>query len=110
VEKVQFATNRAEVLPSSLPILDKLVKLMKEEPEFKKVRIEAHTDNQGNADANLDLSNRRAAWVREYLIKKGIAADRLESQGYGLTRPIADNKTPAGRAINRRVEFVVIEQ
>ena len=77
---------------------------MKQYPNTK-WEIDGHTDNVGKPDKNMDLSNRRAASVKNYFISKGINADRLNSQGFGDTKPIADNKTSAGRAQNRRVEI-----
>lgn len=71
--------------------------------------IEGHTDNVGKEAKNLDLSKRRAASVKNYFISKGVAADRLDSEGYGQIRPIADNKTAAGRTENRRVEIKLME-
>ena len=76
-------------------------------PQVKKVRIEGHTDNTGAADFNTKLSQGRAKAVRDYLVKKGVAADRLEAKGFGPTQPIGDNKTAAGREANRRVEFEI---
>ena len=69
--------------------------------------ISGHTDDVGDEAKNLDLSKRRAASVRNYLINKGIDEKRLTSEGYGESKPIADNKTSKGRALNRRVEFEI---
>jgi outer membrane protein OmpA-like peptidoglycan-associated protein len=80
------------------------------------VRIEGHTDSIGGASYNLKLSKERAASVRQYLIDRGIAADRLTSEGYGESQPIAANNkpngadNPSGRAKNRRVELEVVNQ
>ena len=82
---------------------------MKQYPQTK-WDIEGHTDDVGKDASNLDLSDRRAASVKNYFISKGISADRLTSKGYGETRPIADNKTAAGRAQNRRTEIHLIQQ
>jgi OmpA-OmpF porin, OOP family len=71
------------------------------------VRVEAHTDNKGPARRNLRLSKDRAAAVARYLMARGIDASRVSSEGYGESRPIDDNRTRAGRAQNRRVEFVI---
>ncbi|WP_243689519.1 OmpA family protein [Geotalea toluenoxydans] len=80
---------------------------MQKYPTVKGV-IEGHTDNVGSAAANMKLSQRRAEAVRSYLIKKhGIAAGRLTAKGYGMTRPIADNGTEAGRQQNRRITAVL---
>jgi outer membrane protein OmpA-like peptidoglycan-associated protein len=74
------------------------------------VRVEGHTDDVGEDAFNQTLSDGRAAAVRDYLIGKGVAVDRLEAQGFGETRPIADNTTKAGKEQNRRVEFVIVSQ
>ena len=67
--------------------------------------IEGHTDDQGDEAANQELSEARAESVRDYLVSQDIAADRMETAGFGETLPIADNDTPEGRADNRRIEF-----
>jgi outer membrane protein OmpA-like peptidoglycan-associated protein len=74
------------------------------------MRIEGHTDNRGAAAMNLDLSKRRAASVLTYLTQHGTEQARLESEGYGLTRPIESNDTEEGRLSNRRVEFKILEE
>ena len=76
----------------------------------KRVRVEGHTDNRGVKAANQTLSEDRARAVMEYLVSQGLAADRLESVGYGDTKPIAPNLTARGRELNRRVEFIVLEK
>jgi outer membrane protein OmpA-like peptidoglycan-associated protein len=91
-------------------MLGEIAALLKATPAIKKMRIEGHTDNHGAAEMNLDLSKRRAASVRQWLIDHGIASTRLESEGYGLTQPIDTNDTDAGRAANRRVEFKITEE
>jgi OmpA-OmpF porin, OOP family len=77
-------------------------------PELKAIEIEGHTDDSGNDDFNMDLSQRRAQAVVNFLIKEGVAADRLKAVGYGETRPVADNTSDKGRAANRRVEFKLL--
>ncbi len=72
-----------------------------------KVEVGGHTDSQANDAFNLKLSQRRSESVRTYLIKRGIAADRMTAKGYGENVPLADNRTADGRAQNRRVEFVI---
>ena len=84
--------------------------LLKQNPQVKLIRIEGHTDSRGNPKRNLLLSQRRAEAVRQYLISKGVAPDRLQAVGYGDTRPIAPNDTRKGRAANRRVEFIIVRQ
>jgi outer membrane protein OmpA-like peptidoglycan-associated protein len=108
LNNVFFETNKWELKPESMIELDRLVSLLKGNPE-KKIEIGGHTDNVGSDEANLTLSNNRAQSVVDYLIKKGIATTRLTAKGYGETLPIATNDTDAGRAKNRRTEFKVIE-
>jgi outer membrane protein OmpA-like peptidoglycan-associated protein/tetratricopeptide (TPR) repeat protein len=108
LNNVFFETNKWELKPESMIELDRLVALLKGNPE-KKIEIGGHTDNVGSDEANLTLSNNRAQSVVDYLIKKGIATTRLTAKGYGETMPIATNDTDAGRAKNRRTEFKVIE-
>jgi len=87
-------------------VLDGLVSLLQAHPELN-LAIDGHTDNSGSPEKNQVLSHKRAAAVRAYLVKKGIAAARLTATGYGQERPRADNATPEGKAANRRVELKV---
>jgi|GEM_PF-1689596 len=103
---VQFETARAVIRPVSFPILDNVATIMRENPDFE-LDIIGHTDNVGSETSNLDLSERRANSVRQYLIDKGVNASILTAEGKGLSQPIATNATAEGRAQNRRVEFVV---
>jgi len=84
--------------------------LLKNYAHIKKVRVEGHTDSQGEDAFNLDLSQRRANSVRTYLVGKGVGEDRLEAVGYGEAKPIASNANARGREKNRRVEFLIIDQ
>lgn len=107
-ELVQFETNSDKIMgDKSFEILD-IVSMVLKGNTAVRVSIEGHTDNRGNADNNRELSKRRAEAVKKYLVDKGIAADRLETVGWGPDRPIADNKKTAGRKANRRVEFMII--
>jgi outer membrane protein OmpA-like peptidoglycan-associated protein len=106
MQGIQFGTGSDQIKPSSYVILDQIVKVLIENPAYK-VEVQGHTDNIGKPETNLKLSERRALAVRSYLIEKGINADRITAKGYGDTVPVASNKTAAGRAKNRRVEFVV---
>jgi hypothetical protein len=90
-------------------MLDEVYKVLKDHPEVGPVRVEGHTDNRGSRSYNLDLSNRRAKSVMEYLNKKGVAPKRLKFRGYGFDKPVATNATPLGRAKNRRVEFNLLQ-
>lgn len=103
-----FETGKAVITASSYPSLDALYELMIKKPTFK-VMVEGHTDNVGKAAANKKLSEQRAVAVTKYMENKGIEGSRLIAKGYGSERPVADNKTPAGRAKNRRVEFTILE-
>jgi outer membrane protein OmpA-like peptidoglycan-associated protein len=109
-EPIMFGSkNRIE--PKSHRVLGVVAKLLELHPEIRKVRIEGHTDDKGSAIDNLDLSRERAAAVRRHLIDiGGVDGKRLVAQGFGPDRPIADNKTEAGRAKNRRIELVIIEK
>jgi outer membrane protein OmpA-like peptidoglycan-associated protein len=107
-EKVEFETDSAKLLPSSTPLLDEVVTVMKQHPEIEHVRVGGHTDSTGDKAHNVKLSDDRAASVKQYLVDHGIAADRLASKGYGESRPIADNKTEEGRAQNRRVDIHIL--
>jgi len=108
LEKVFFDTDKATIKPVSFGLLDQVAQVIRGHAELR-IRIEGHTDSQGNADHNLQLSKERAESVRTYLIKRGIEPERLISAGYGAAMPIADNKTKGGREANRRVEFHIIE-
>ena len=108
LNNVFFETNKWELKPESMIELDRLATLLKNNPE-KKIEIGGHTDNVGSEEANLTLSDNRAQSVVSYLVKKGIANDRLTSKGYGESVPIATNDTDEGRSKNRRTEFRVIE-
>lgn len=103
---VQFETGKSTIKKVSYPILDQVVTVMKENPSYN-LEIHGHTDDQGDDAKNMKLSDDRAAAVKTYLTEKGVAATRLSSAGHGETMPVADNKTAAGRAKNRRVEFKV---
>ncbi len=105
-QTVYFDTNKATIKAVSFPLLNEVALALADHPTIA-VRIEGHTDSQGKDAANLKLSQRRAESVRTYLIAKGVAGERMDAQGYGETVPIADNRTGAGRAQNRRVEFVI---
>jgi outer membrane protein OmpA-like peptidoglycan-associated protein len=107
IEGINFKTGSAEILAGSYVILDRAVKVLQDYQEVN-LEISGHTDNRGKADYNRDLSQRRADSVKTYFVQRGITSDRLQAIGYGLTRPIADNKTSSGRASNRRTEFRLI--
>ena len=104
--KVHFETGSARIQKRSDELLVQIAAMVKEHPEVGRVRIEGYTDNVGPPDMNLRLSRERADSVRERLIAHGVPRARLETQGFGESHPAAPNRTRAGRAKNRRVEFV----
>jgi outer membrane protein OmpA-like peptidoglycan-associated protein len=101
---IQFDFDKATLKASSYPKLEQMVQIMNEYPDYS-LSIAGHTDSKGNDDYNMRLSYERAASARAYMLSKGIPAERIESRGYGETKPIADNATAAGQALNRRVDF-----
>ena len=107
LKNVFFATGSAELLENSRLELSRLQKLLTDYSKLK-IRINGHTDQVGEENANLDLSQNRAKAVYDWLIANGINADRLDYKGFGESNPIAPNDTPDGRQRNRRVEFEVI--
>ena len=86
--------------------MNDIAKVLIDNPTYI-VEVRGHTDNVGKAEMNQDLSERRALSVKNYLIGKGVPEKRMTSHGFGDTLPITTNKTSAGRALNRRVEFIV---
>lgn len=108
-QTIFFATNKTTIKRVSYALLDEVAQVLGDNPKIS-VRVEGHTDSRGKDGFNLRLSQGRADSVRTYLINKGIAPERMIATGYGETMPIADNRTSAGRAQNRRVEFVITER
>jgi outer membrane protein OmpA-like peptidoglycan-associated protein len=106
LQGIQFETGKADIKPFSFPLLNQIANILILNPTYL-IEIQGHTDNVGKPEMNLNLSDRRAESVRQYLISKGIDEKRMTSHGYGDTKPVATNKTSKGRALNRRVEFVV---
>ncbi|PTL76150.1 OmpA family protein [Vitiosangium sp. GDMCC 1.1324] len=109
LQPVRFTDGKATLLPDSHPLLSQVVDLVVR-TGIKRIRIEGHTDNQGDKAANLALSKDRAQAVADYLIKAGLDPARIESEGFGDSRPVAPNLTPKGRELNRRVDFVILER
>jgi outer membrane protein OmpA-like peptidoglycan-associated protein len=105
---VYFATGKDRILPKSFPVLRAIADALKATPEIKRVSVNGHADVRGTAEYNLDLSRRRADNIKAFLVAQGIAVERLETRGFGNTRPVDDNATEVGRAKNRRVEFLIL--
>lgn len=108
-DKIFFAYDSDRILPRSYDLLDNVAAVINDHTEIPAIFIEGHTDSDGRDEYNLDLSDRRAKSVMAYLVDKGVAQARLKAQGFGETRPIADNGTEDGKAQNRRVEFRIVE-
>ena len=104
---VVFASNKSTLLPEAQSRLNQVAEALMSTSKNRKLTVEGHTDSQGSAAYNMELSQRRAEAVRSYLISRGYPAELIEARGIGKDRPIADNATPEGRANNRRVEIIV---
>ncbi len=104
---INFDNNSTKFTAESYPILFHAALVMLQNPEIK-VEIQGHTDNIGSESSNQKLSEKRADAVKNYLVARGVKADRIKTVGYGEKNPISDNKTADGRAMNRRIEFKVI--
>jgi outer membrane protein OmpA-like peptidoglycan-associated protein len=106
LNNVFFDFDKWDLRPESFVELDRVVKLLNENPSME-IELSAHTDNYGSDDYNFKLSDNRARSCMEYILSKGIHANRVTSQGYGETKPVAENDTPENRQLNRRVEFKI---
>jgi outer membrane protein OmpA-like peptidoglycan-associated protein len=111
-EKIQFEVAKATILPASFDLLKEIADVIKNKDlAIKKLSIEGHASAEGDPKANMKLSDERAKSVMKHLIdKEGVDAKVLTAKGFGITKPIGDNKTDEGREKNRRVEFVIVEQ
>lgn len=107
LKNIFFDYDKATLRPESYPELDRVVELLNQNPNLK-VEISGHTDSKGSDEYNLKLSQLRAKSVVDYIISKGIPANKLIAKGYGETQPIDTNETEEGRQNNRRVEFKVL--
>ena len=103
---IQFQTNSAVLLPEGMAVLNGIAPILQEDQTVA-VEISGHTDNVGSDQDNIILSEDRAKAVAEYLVTRGVAAERLTYIGYGASQPVADNATVEGRSQNRRIEFSV---
>lgn len=108
LEDCNFETGKADLEEDSYKVLDELVAYLNRK-EDERIELQGHTDNVGSPKSNLVLSEARANTVRTYLLAKGIDPNRVTAKGYGLTVPIADNKTEEGRAQNRRTEVKILD-
>src|SRR6476661_374088 len=109
LHNVFFVQSKPVLLPGSFPELARLAQTLQEHPSLR-LRLDGHTDNGGDPKANLVLSQQRVAALKAYLVKQGVAESRLETQGWGDTRPVAPNDSEANKRKNRRVEFVILSR
>ena len=110
LDMVYFEYNKAVIKSQSFPILDAVAATLQGNPSIQLIEVQGHTDERGNDAYNLDLSDKRAAAVKKYLIDKGVEENRLESQGYGETQPIDRRSNEAAWAKNRRVAFLILKR
>lgn len=109
LDNVYFDTDKATLRPSSHEALNHLVEVLEMKPDIK-IEIAGHTDNRGDAAYNLELSQKRAESVKQYVVKQGIDPDRIKAKGYGEEEPIESNQTAEGRQKNRRTEVRILEK
>jgi outer membrane protein OmpA-like peptidoglycan-associated protein len=109
-EKIYFDTGKDKIKAESLPLLDEVASVLGDHPEIELVRVEGHTDSRGSDASNLDLSERRAFSVRRYLITQGVEPWRLQSVGFGESRPLDPEETEAAWEKNRRVDIFIVKR
>ena len=116
VEKIEikgevfFDVNQATIKAESHPLLEEVAQVMLDHPEVLRLRIEGHTDSRGDAGYNLELSKKRSAAVKDFLIAKGVEEGRLESEGFGESKPLEKGENEAAWSKNRRVDFFIAER
>jgi outer membrane protein OmpA-like peptidoglycan-associated protein len=110
LQPVHFARNKETILPSSFPMLEAVAKTLLANQQIKRVSIEGHADDTGTHEFNQKLSDHRAKSVMKFLVKKGVKQSRLESHGFGDTKPLSQDRSDEARAANRRVEFRILQQ
>ena len=103
-----FSQGKSEIDKESFKELDEIGMMMKESPKMV-IQLEGHTDSQGSADANMNLSRDRVEAVKQYLVKKGIKGDRIKTKAFGGSKPLRNEQTPEARALNRRVEMRILK-
>jgi outer membrane protein OmpA-like peptidoglycan-associated protein len=108
IEGIAFATDSSEITEATKPVLDRAIKVLTDYPDIR-IEIVGHTDNEGTAEYNVQLSTERAQSVKQYLVDGGIDASRIEIRGAGQNEPIASNDTEEGKALNRRTEFKLVK-
>ncbi|MEC8382083.1 MAG: OmpA family protein [Myxococcota bacterium] len=109
-DRIYFDAGLSSIQDRSISLIDEIASVIKSNPHLLKIRVEGHTDSDGSDTRNLKLSQLRADAVMNALIDRGVEANRLDSAGFGEMKPVDTNSTPKGKANNRRVEFIIIEQ
>ncbi len=109
LKNVLFQVGTTKLLNESFPELDDVVTFLKGNRKVK-IELQGHTDNQGNAAKDLELSQQRVDVIKAYLVKEGISSGRIKGKGFGASKPIASNANEEGRKLNRRVEFVILKK
>ena len=109
-DPIFFGTNKATIKQESVPTLDQVVATMHNDRKIGLVEIGVHSDARGNDDYNRELSQKRADAIRDYLIAKGVDANRLRAKGYGETKPIDKRANAAAWAKNRRTELLILQR
>jgi outer membrane protein OmpA-like peptidoglycan-associated protein len=108
LNNINFGSNSADLTSESFPELNRVVQLIKDNPSIV-IEIAAHTDNVGSGSYNMVLSEKRAQSVVNYLLDNSVTPERLVAKGYGLKSPMVPNTSDENRALNRRVEFKILE-
>ena len=108
-DRIEFQSGESILLDQSREVLDVVAAVLFENPQAQKVQIQGHTDDAGDEDYNLQLSQNRADVVRDYLIERGVSPERLDAEGYGSSNPLVPNTSRRNRNLNRRIEFRVTE-
>lgn len=109
LKNVLFEVGTTKLLKESFPELDEVIDFLKRNPKVR-IELQGHTDNQGSALNDLELSQQRVDKIKSYLVSQGIKSNRVSGKGFGNTRPIASNNTEEERKLNRRVEFVIVKK
>jgi OOP family OmpA-OmpF porin len=109
IKGIEFDFGKATIRKESNKVLDDAIKVLKQYPELK-IMVSGHTDNVGEPQKNVELSQERANSVKEYMVGKGIETGRIETRGAGPNEPVADNSTDKGRQENRRIEFKLLQK